>query len=104
MYSIIFQAIIDSERPKPNFVVGRTIKESSQKCTQSNFEESGTARAIFVVGQKILEIMYSMNFEKSERPDLEYNATLVTNDDVLKGNSFLKCVVSKWALPEKGGV
>ena len=50
MYSIIFQAIIDSERPKPNFVVGRTIKESSQKCTQSNFEESGTARVIFVVG------------------------------------------------------
>ena len=68
MYSIIFQAIIDSERPKPNFVVGRTIKESSQKCTQSNFEESGTARAIFVVGQKIIIIMYSINFEKSERP------------------------------------
>ena len=72
MYSIIFQAIIDSERPKPNFVVGRTIKESSQKCTQSNFEESGTARAIFVVGQKIIEIMYSINFEKSERPEANF--------------------------------
>ena len=72
MYSIIFQAIIDSERPKPNFVVGRTIKESSQKCTQSNFEESGTARAIFVVGQKIIIIMYSINFEKSERPEAKF--------------------------------
>ena len=72
MYSIIFQAIIDSERPKPNFVVGRTIKESSQKCTQSNFEESGTARAIFVVGQKIKEIMYSINFKKSETPKANF--------------------------------
>ena len=72
MYSIIFQAIIDSERPKPNFVVGRTIKESSQKCTQSNFEESGTARAIFVVGQKIIKIMYSINIEKSERPKANF--------------------------------
>ena len=28
--------------------------------------------AIFVVGQKILQIMYSINFDKSERPEANF--------------------------------
>ena len=47
-------------------------KNQIKKCTQSNFEKSGTARAIFVVGQKIVEIMYYINFEKSERPKANF--------------------------------